>query len=263
MTPRPDDDLVRAIQEHVPWFVSGARRNDIPTRIAGLVPGDLRGGSKRPASFIDRIRDQRQGEICWGEDFANGIHLANRGQGKHPSPIGIWKNAQAQERARAHAPFPNRGVSGSDVVHGLIAWGIRPEDDRDDAVTDLDREEDWEDRADEVPVPESCIRLVLGADETAIRAALDAGCPCPYAHDVDQRYMDLRGDTLYTATTGPVLGGHAECIVDYDDEGPWVLGSWGADFGRGGLAHVSWGYMRSEAVHVVYAVLPDGLPVLQ
>lgn len=39
------------------------------------------------------------------------------------------------------------------------------------------------------------------------------------------------------ATVGAPLGGHAFVIVGYDEEGFWILNSWGPDWGKRGLAH--------------------------
>jgi hypothetical protein len=78
-----------------------------------------------------------------------------------------------------------------------------------------------------------------------IQDAIYHGFPVVFGMEVYQSFM-----SSLTAETGLVpmpkkncekmMGGHCMAMFDYDEEGVWVLNSWGADWGLNGFCHITW-----------------------
>jgi hypothetical protein len=83
-----------------------------------------------------------------------------------------------------------------------------------------------------------------GASLTAqARNHLASGFPIVIGMLVGQEFMQLRGDTVYTASgPGNDEGGHAMCTVGYDDnrQAFLVINSWGSSWGHHGFGWVGY-----------------------
>ncbi len=84
--------------------------------------------------------------------------------------------------------------------------------------------------------------VAVGDDKLEqVRAALREGFPVVFGGSVTRSYSRLRKHTTpYEPIAGePVLGGHAQYIVDVDNDGHCTIAnSWGRDFGNDGFAYV-------------------------
>lgn len=80
-----------------------------------------------------------------------------------------------------------------------------------------------------------------------IKQALQAQHPVVFGMIVDQDYMDTGSDGLVSMPKATRLnsGGHAQCIVGYDDNRQcWIVkNSWGTGWGDAGFAYVPWAYL--------------------
>jgi C1A family cysteine protease len=90
-----------------------------------------------------------------------------------------------------------------------------------------------------------------GADlVTQIKQALQAQHPVVFGMIVDQDYMDVGSDGMVAMPKATRInsGGHAQCIVGYDDNKQrWIVkNSWGTGWGDGGYAHVPYTYLDAS-----------------
>jgi len=92
-------------------------------------------------------------------------------------------------------------------------------------------------------------RRVNVQDETEIKNNLSAGFPVMLAIEVDDAFMNLKGDAVYNKFVGPSRGGHAIVAVGYDDQRQAVklLNSWGTGWGDDGFGWVSYPTIRAIA----------------
>jgi hypothetical protein len=81
-----------------------------------------------------------------------------------------------------------------------------------------------------------------------------------YATATVHRGWDDPGPDGVIAYPQAVTGGHAFAVVGYDDQGFWIQNSWGADWGRGGFARLSYDDWLANASDVWVARL--GAPVV-
>ncbi|MFI5930956.1 IPT/TIG domain-containing protein [Actinoplanes sp. NPDC051494] len=83
--------------------------------------------------------------------------------------------------------------------------------------------------------------------QTAIMQALASGSPVAMGMPVYQDFMYLRSHNLYTTTSGNNLGGHMVAVYGYDSQGVFIRNSWGPNWGNGGDAKISWGFVTKQA----------------
>ncbi len=116
-------------------------------------------------------------------------------------------------------------------------------------------------------------RLTLGADEQrtdmlAMKQHLSQGSPVVIGMMVGGSFMqEMEGQDLWQPTQSdyrmPGFGGHAMCVIGYDDykfgdEGGFqLMNSWGPEWGRNGLAWVRYSDFDHFA-REAYAVYPQG-----
>lgn len=85
---------------------------------------------------------------------------------------------------------------------------------------------------------------------TAIKQALQAQHPVVFGMTVDQDYMDTGSDGMVSMPKANRVntGGHAQCIVGYDDNTMrWIVkNSWGTGWGDGGYAYVPYAYLDAS-----------------
>lgn len=62
-----------------------------------------------------------------------------------------------------------------------------------------------------------------------------------------------RGNQEIQSTTARTVGGHAVLCVGYDQDGVWVLNSWGAKWGRGGFAHIKWAAFNRQFMYGAFS----------
>lgn len=62
-----------------------------------------------------------------------------------------------------------------------------------------------------------------------------------------------RGNRDITSTTARCVGGHAVLGVGYDQEGVWILNSWGPKWGQGGFAHIWWNAFNRQFMYGAFS----------
>jgi C1A family cysteine protease len=91
--------------------------------------------------------------------------------------------------------------------------------------------------------------------KTEIRRALSAGMPVVFGTTVAQSFLDRNGPQTHVGIPqDDYAGGHAMCIVGYDDDGAWVCNSWGSDWRAGGFVHLLWEYILWYETRDLWAV---------
>jgi len=90
---------------------------------------------------------------------------------------------------------------------------------------------------------------------TDLDALLGTGRPVVGAVTVDQGLLDWTPSQGPWRYRGPRKGGHYLCFVHADRESCWAIGSWGSDYGAGGLHQIARSEMASSRVS--YLATPD------
>lgn len=199
-----------------------------------------------------RIRDQR-GNSCVGYALAQCLHVRASllDYELDPSALAIYaiaRELEAPSRRWPADPLPDVGSYPFRAIEGLEEWGV------------VARTR-WPDEGDVgAPVPQDVLeagalarvdgvyRFVdAGSDRMrAIRRAIGQGHPVFFAMRVDDSYMVHVGDGVWGGLTGPVRGGHAQCIVGYRPGAYLVANSWGTGWGFGGFAWVASEWLNTD-----------------
>jgi C1A family cysteine protease len=89
-------------------------------------------------------------------------------------------------------------------------------------------------------------RYISVGDLGSIKSELYKGNPVIVAMDVDQSFIDVRGNTVYANKSPGSRSGHAMVIIGYDDSRRafHLLNSWGTGWGDGGYGWVEYETMR-------------------
>lgn len=78
--------------------------------------------------------------------------------------------------------------------------------------------------------------------------ALSSGNPVVFGMPVTQRYVELGRHAYYDGDATPVVGGHAQVALGYDERGIFGPGTWGRGHGNGGWFSLSWRLVLASAV---------------
>lgn len=222
----------------------GEARGEPLERLAAvrMLPSVPVGVDLRP--FVAAILEQ-SGSSCVGHALAQALRVRAAIQGTilDPSPMAIYAMARELETP-GRMRLPDAGSYPNKALAGLNDWGVC-------------RRTRWPDDVDpgeRVPIDvlEAGVTAYItgeyriGLDRvTEVRRALGAWHPVFFAMNVDATYMSYRGG-LWPGMSGSPQGGHAQCIVGYDDLGVLVANSWGRSFGINGFAHIAWEYIDSD-----------------
>ncbi|GGK17271.1 hypothetical protein GCM10010124_07280 [Pilimelia terevasa] len=101
-------------------------------------------------------------------------------------------------------------------------------------------------------------RLWLGAGQTttakeAMMAALASGNPVAIGMPVYSNFSALGAHTLYSTSSGSLLGGHMMAAFGYDAQGIFVRNSWGTGWGNSGETKLSWSWVLGK-IDAAYSV---------
>lgn len=87
------------------------------------------------------------------------------------------------------------------------------------------------------------------------RATFD-GKPVIFGTSVTLAFLDHNGQGVVErpSPTEPEAGGHAMCVVGYDERGVEIVNSWGNAWGNRGFGWLSWEYMTWHATRDIWAL---------
>ena len=89
------------------------------------------------------------------------------------------------------------------------------------------------------------VRTIMSAFD--VKAAVHRYGTCILGLNITNEWY--KGNTEITSVTARQVGGHAVQCVGYDGFGPWIQNSWGAKWGRGGFAHLSWAAFERQFMY--------------
>ena len=228
---------------------------EVPTRI------DL-GEYKR---FKVPILDQGQEGACTGFGLATVANYLLLRRKVVPDPISVSPR-MLYEMAKRYDEWPGERYDGSSCrgamkgwhKHGVCAdecWPHKPvkkENRRDRRLT--------EDRtSDALRRPLGAYYRVNHRDLVAMHSAM-AEVGVLFASATVHEGWDNVDEEGVIPFEGNLLGGHAFAVIAYDNRGFWIQNSWGADWGRGGYALITYDDWLMHGTDVWVARL--GAPVV-
>ncbi|AGL20063.1 IPT/TIG domain-containing protein [Actinoplanes sp. N902-109] len=241
-----------------------AAPKSLPHAVGGLLPSSgrtaayagVRAQEVLPASvdlreYAPVVSDQGQIGACvaWSIGYSIMGYWANRtnGAGAPYAPLFLYMQNVAKGGA------PSAGLVADWVLANAQSAGIDTQDDY------------WQGTANWQQAPTAAeitnaknyrvsgwSRLFNGAGQgtgaqLGIEQALASGTPVAMGMPVFRDFMYLGKHSLYSTTTGSSLGGHMVAVYGYDAQGVYIRNSWGAGWGNGGDAHLSWGFVTKQA----------------
>lgn len=224
---------------------------------ARLHAGERFGAARVPPSgslltFAPPVLDQGTTSACVGHAMATGITTALAATGRDlgwiPSADLIYRLARCIDRAGREQPLYDLGTRIGSACDAITRWGIVPGR----VPIDVDpRAIDREPTLDELE--RAALRLVVGEYGIAsgpsapdlVRAAITTGHPViggVLVGDRAQNWREGQVPLTYEDTLDPHGGGHAMCILAYDDGTFRARSSWSRDFGLMGdmIGDESW-----------------------
>lgn len=205
------------------------------------------------------VLDQGSEGACTGFGLATVINFLLRLRGAHSEADDVSAK-MLYAMAKRYDEWPGENYEGSSARGAMKGWhkhGVCAA-----AIWDANRrslEIDEKRSASALQRPLGAYFRVNHRDLVGMHSAItEAGILYATAR-VHQGWMDVRkGDTDIVYKPGEV-GGHAFAIVAYDQKGFWIQNSWGADWGSGGLARVSYADWLANGTDVWVARL--GAPI--
>ncbi len=188
------------------------------------------------------VLDQGEEGACTGFGLATVANylLARRKVVPDKAPVSA---RMLYHMARRYDEWPGENYSGSSARGAMKGWqkhGVCNQDSWPHQLTPKDPAGLTQARtADAMRRPLGAYLRVNHKDLVAMHSALAEVGVLFASATVHQgwREADARGVIPYPA---PLSGGHAFAIVAYDSDGFWIQNSWGADWGMGGFARISY-----------------------
>jgi hypothetical protein len=218
------------------------------------------------ASDLDSFRaiglpvlDQGQEGACTGFGLATVVNylLAKRGKEKLADEASA---AMLYVMAKRYDEWPGEDYEGSSARGAMKGWhkhGVCAarlwEDSKSDWEIDAQR------AADALNRPLGAYYRVNHLDLVAMHAAISEVGILYATASVHQGWMEVKSGDDQIVYSQDVVGGHAFAIVGYDRQGFWIQNSWGPEWGKGGLARLSYADWLENGTDVWVAAL--GAPV--
>jgi hypothetical protein len=97
------------------------------------------------------------------------------------------------------------------------------------------------------PVTAEAVACTTDAGITQVKTLLAQGFVVPFGSLLDQAFMDWTAGSQPWSFQGPQVGGHAMCIVGYDDAKSAfkVRNSWGPDWGENGYVWIAYSSLKN------------------
>lgn len=208
------------------------------------------------SSMLQVVPDQGSTSSCVGQSLATSVYLRAKFTGcaiARPSAKAIYDVARLEDGPRTD--LRDEGSRPAVAMRGMMTYG-------------LVAESQWPLSDDNVNVAppldvfvgglaaqvSAYYRIASGPGAaTLARQALADGFFPIFAMDVDSSYERMSGQSAYDGPTGPILGGHAQCLVGYDEHSFLVAGSWGPGFAADGFARITDGFLERGADDLLVA----------
>jgi len=229
--------------------VAGARGNWLKAPSFGAVraPAELDQSGR-----VKRIYDQGGTSRCvgWGLGFA--MMLAGK-LDEQPSAKWIYDSARAVARDLGI----DDGTTIGAAVEGIGRVGFVRESFLPSTESNVEDPPYWDDvqRAiDQRGLVASRLDCALADRKAAIKGALVSGFGVALGTDVNWDYVASYRGGVWPGFDGPRAGGHCQGALDYDDEALRLVGSYGEDWGEGGLTRIAWPFICSERTRDIWVV---------
>lgn len=89
-----------------------------------------------------------------------------------------------------------------------------------------------------------------------VQTALVAGKGIAGGFQVDDSCRRNQGE-VWPGPTGPIIGGHCMCVLDYPDGQPRLVNSWGDQYGDKGYLHTTWDAVCTSKSLWIIDFVPD------
>lgn len=238
--------------------VYGARPSDIAaTMLVGALPvsEDLSGPIVDLRKYCTYVDNQNGGQ-CVGEATVGANHVANKGQGRRGSHVGVYVGARARERVRKGDALPDTGCMPVDAYDHVVAVGIEPLDGRDTDPSRLNSTDTWDEALSAKKVPSNLLLPLQDGDIYGLNGALVAECPATYTQSVDQSYENLSSSNpVWSGLQGTALGRHRQVVVGrilVSGVACYIAwNSWSANWAESGFSFIPCGVFWEIASEVV------------
>lgn len=205
--------------------------------------------SLRP--YAPHVLDQGSMGACVGFSLAEALYTKQRivsGSGVIPSPGFIWWNSR-----KTHGDEKlNEGTYIREAIKTLKTLGICPDASWPmstlhwhfaDQPSALAYRDGYDARFDV-----EYMRLDSLDDEGQLKSCIVGGHPVVFGITVPKRFLSLGSHRGFKYTSSDVAaGGHAMCVLGYDQDGVFGPNSWGEEWGNQGWFHLSWDWFLGSA----------------
>lgn len=183
------------------------------------------------------IRDQGKTNSCTGHSLAHVIDsLLYSVLTEQPYRVSARMLYEMALRNDEWADTPHEGSSLRGALKGFFRNGVCRQEETEQASAD------WMltyERAKQARETRLGAYFRLQPDMSDYHAALNEVGAIYVSAQIHDNWLNPVDGRIQPG--GRPCGGHAFVIVGYDSEGFWILNSWGADWGKGGVAHWAYG----------------------
>jgi hypothetical protein len=189
-----------------------------------------------------QILNQGQTEACTGFALAAMIHVLRTGKtrsrtvAESAKPVSPW---MLYYFARRYADTKSGGVTARNAMKAWFNYGVCDLSLWDETAIDTKPQENkWIDDAFKTPVG-AYFRVNHQAIPDVHAAINETGVVFVTVQLHEGWENPSKGEIAYRPSY-PQVGGHAFIIIGYDEHGFWIQNSWGPEWGRAGMGHLSY-----------------------
>jgi C1A family cysteine protease len=209
---------------------------------------------------VAEILDQGEAGSCVAHAFAYAIMLAESMAGLPYDPISrryLYSNARAitgDERRDVGTYLVN--AAKSMTIMGAAPESSMPYSDAPKKINEIPGLQPHMLAHPRRGVVDRKILAPGKARINAVKRAFEAGHPVTAGFDLEESFEEYDGDGVIEppSSESSIIGGHALCMVGYDEDGPEFVNSWNTTWGDAGFGRFSWDYITSpycSDLHIV------------
>jgi papain like protease len=200
-----------------------------------------------------QILDQGKSEACTGFALAAMIHVLRIAKPRSRSassasipPVSPW---MLYYFARRYTDNASGGVTARNAMKAWFNYGVCHLSLWDETAIDTKPENDkWIDDSFRTPV--GAYFRVNHQAIPDVHAAINETSVVFATAQLHQGWENPTKGVIEYRPSFPPMGGHAFVIIGYDEDGFWIQNSWGTQWGKQGLGHISyedWGQNAMDA----------------
>ena len=193
------------------------------------------------------VLDQSITESCVGQSVAQAICMCLRIQGVAQAPLPSREYIYFNARATHSGQRTDSGTYIRAAFKGMKALGFCYEEHWPFDPGKVNTQPSWNAgrmAADQRWLDGYYSILETGDDRIAkVKLALANKHPVVFGMSIDREFTRHSTGEVIHVPQGEIIGGHAMCIVGYDEEGVTIINSWGAGWGKKGFAKLGWDVM--------------------